>query len=275
MPGLIKIGRTDRTLEQRMKELNTTGVPTPFVLEHSASTTNSLMAEKEIHAALVARGVRNTDSREFFRMDIGEAKQLVDAIAGLYCDEVEVDPQTELNKTIELLAARFYAAKRPSYVKYLDGYKLLKEYEVSQYENEFLEIAELGYPVAYKELGKIFSTVYPDQEKWKRYERASLSFFAPFVPIQIMVAQLLNDTEDKSAEDFASSACLYILSAYVRSWIEQDDIEFIGQLVVGTITDDDQSCHDLFLEKINALEISRTLKYRIAKVIKESLNRAE
>lgn len=267
MPGLIKIGRTDRTLEQRMRELNTTGVPTPFVLEHSTHTTNSLMAEKEIHAALSARGVRNSNSREFFRMDLNKAKQVVDAIAGLYCDEVNVEPEIDLNKKIELLAARFFSAKRPSYSKPLGSYKILEDYEVSQYEDEFLEIAELGYPAAYKELGKIFSTVYPHQEKWKKYERASLSLFAPFVSIQIMMAQILNDATDTSAKDFAKSAADYIASAYVKNWLEQDDVEFIGGLIAGTMSEEDQSCRNIFIEKINALEISRTLKYRINKSI--------
>jgi hypothetical protein len=53
MPGLLKIGCTDRSIEERTKELNSaTGVPTPFEVEAIFFSTNSLIEEKQIHVAL-------------------------------------------------------------------------------------------------------------------------------------------------------------------------------------------------------------------------------
>ena len=43
MPGLVKVGKTTTTPNQRMSELHSTGVPTPFELEFSISV-NDLLA---------------------------------------------------------------------------------------------------------------------------------------------------------------------------------------------------------------------------------------
>ena len=41
MPGLIKVGKTTTHPDQRMSELHSTGVPTPFILEFSIELTLS------------------------------------------------------------------------------------------------------------------------------------------------------------------------------------------------------------------------------------------
>lgn len=64
MPGLIKIGRTNRDVEQRSNELWSTGVPTPFVIEFSILSPNS--EEMEIRAHEMFDADRVLSSREFF-----------------------------------------------------------------------------------------------------------------------------------------------------------------------------------------------------------------
>jgi hypothetical protein len=74
MPGLVKVGFTERPLEERLAELSAaTGVPTPFVIEYSILVEDQCTAEEEIHAALDA--YRVNDGREFFRVEAREARR--------------------------------------------------------------------------------------------------------------------------------------------------------------------------------------------------------
>lgn len=84
MPGLVKIGKTTNTPNQRMRELHSTGVPTPFELECSISTDNCHEAEKSAHKALGY--CRVSKNREFFRVT---AKNAIEKILEVV-DECEV-----------------------------------------------------------------------------------------------------------------------------------------------------------------------------------------
>ena len=68
MPGLVKIGRTSNPPTRRMSELNTTGVPTPFVLEFVAEVGSSHFVERRIHEKLTH--CRVSKGREFFKTDV-------------------------------------------------------------------------------------------------------------------------------------------------------------------------------------------------------------
>jgi len=73
--GLLKIGETSRTPEDRAKELFTTGVPTPFKVEFSRKVTNTKEKEKDIHKILESYRV---PSREFFNVTVEEAMRVID-----------------------------------------------------------------------------------------------------------------------------------------------------------------------------------------------------
>lgn len=76
MPGVVKIGRTERDPKERISELSSaTGVPAPFVLEYSAFVLDLEMAEKELH--LVFNDARVNDNREFFHLSVEQAKESV------------------------------------------------------------------------------------------------------------------------------------------------------------------------------------------------------
>ena len=66
MPGLLKIGRTNRSVEERLKELSNTSLPTEFVVEHKIETSDSKYLEKMIHKNFEKHRVN--DNREFFRI---------------------------------------------------------------------------------------------------------------------------------------------------------------------------------------------------------------
>jgi hypothetical protein len=75
MPGLCKIGRSIRGGRNRAAELDGTGVPAPFFLEFEMLTDNCEQAEWNIHAALAE--CRFSESREFFRIEAGDAIRVV------------------------------------------------------------------------------------------------------------------------------------------------------------------------------------------------------
>lgn len=86
MPGLIKIGMTDRTVHERIKELNnSTGVPTPFLVSHFVEVHDALSAEQSLHKRFNAHRVNN--GREFFKVP------MVDVIAAM--DEFRLDDDAE------------------------------------------------------------------------------------------------------------------------------------------------------------------------------------
>ncbi len=71
MPGLIKIGFTTTSLEQRLSELNTTGVPEDFIVGASFYVCDAETCEKALHALFSQHRIR--DQREFFRLSLKEA----------------------------------------------------------------------------------------------------------------------------------------------------------------------------------------------------------
>ncbi len=66
MPGLVKIGRTDTTIEQRMQDLYKTGVPVPFECFHASVVANAVDVEKRLHQAF--NKYRTNKNREFFEI---------------------------------------------------------------------------------------------------------------------------------------------------------------------------------------------------------------
>jgi hypothetical protein len=80
MPGLYKVGMTDRTSEERAKELYSTGVPEPFVIELAIKVQNPKQAESTVHRALESFTVRPNPKREYFRASIQQIKLVFDLI---------------------------------------------------------------------------------------------------------------------------------------------------------------------------------------------------
>lgn len=74
-PGLLKIGMTMRAPEERVKELFTTGVPTPFKIEFTRYVNNPEEHENNIHTALKNYRV---PSREFFNVSVDQVISVFD-----------------------------------------------------------------------------------------------------------------------------------------------------------------------------------------------------
>lgn len=82
--GMVKIGRTESDLEARMKSLDTTGVPLPFECFYAAEVTDSKEVERRLHKAFAdkrVRGDNSTTKREFFWLEPGQAKAILELVA--------------------------------------------------------------------------------------------------------------------------------------------------------------------------------------------------
>ena len=98
MPGLVKIGHTEREAEERAVELSSsTGVPTNFEIFRSYEVENSAIFERQIHTKLDS--FRVSGNREFFRMDAEDASRIVEE--ELPTREVSRGGELDLNEHYE------------------------------------------------------------------------------------------------------------------------------------------------------------------------------
>jgi hypothetical protein len=75
MEGLVKIGHTHTSLEQRIRQLDTTGVPLPFQCFHAAEVNDSVLVEGRLHRIFVDKRIRK--NREFFRVDPNQVREAI------------------------------------------------------------------------------------------------------------------------------------------------------------------------------------------------------
>lgn len=80
MPNLLKIGFTERDVEERVEELNSTGVPVPFEIEAIFGSPNAYEDEQAIHNTLNQHRLAN--NREFFSIDLKQAIQCISECIG-------------------------------------------------------------------------------------------------------------------------------------------------------------------------------------------------
>ena len=99
MPGLVKIGST-RDIKTRLKQLDTTGVPTPFKLHYAIEIDDYIKREHYIHQAYSKNRVRQ--NREFFKIEPEDATALLKAIGGREISKEFIDISIDENgKVIE------------------------------------------------------------------------------------------------------------------------------------------------------------------------------
>lgn len=93
MPGLVKIGKkTQLEVEDRMKQLYSTGIPVPFDCAFACKVKDASEVEKALHFAF--GNVRINPNREFFKL---EPERVVAVLKLLKVDEIT----SEFEKQIE------------------------------------------------------------------------------------------------------------------------------------------------------------------------------
>lgn len=89
MEGLVKIGRTTTSVEQRIKELDNTSVPLPFQCFYAGEVKDSAFVESHLHQAFSDKRVRS--NREFFRIDPNQVKAAIQI-----ADPTDVTPRIDI-----------------------------------------------------------------------------------------------------------------------------------------------------------------------------------
>ncbi|MCX6914659.1 MAG: GIY-YIG nuclease family protein, partial [Verrucomicrobia bacterium] len=98
MPGLVKIGRTERSVSERLTELSShTGVPTGFSVVKEYAVSNSVEAERIVHERLSV--YRVAVNREFFKIEPEDATDIIESILG-----PEKPEQRDFDREDELVA---------------------------------------------------------------------------------------------------------------------------------------------------------------------------
>jgi hypothetical protein len=114
MPGLVKIGRTERSVSERVSELSShTGVPTGFVVIKEYAVTNSVEAERIIHDRL--SDYRVADNREFFKMEAEDATDIIESMLETATSKTRRDFEREdelVARAIPIVAAEGMARAR-------------------------------------------------------------------------------------------------------------------------------------------------------------------
>jgi len=77
MPGLTKIGRTETSLEERLKSLNSTSVPGPFDCFYAAEVDDAVDVEKRLHDAFEDLHY----GKEFFEIHPLRAQRILEMVA--------------------------------------------------------------------------------------------------------------------------------------------------------------------------------------------------
>lgn len=105
MPGLLKIGMTERDVRSRASELSAaTGVPEGFVIEAYFLVNDPRTIESEVHNALAPR---RKSGREFFEMDVLDALSAISRIANRQPDFVR-----KRNQSVEPLTSTAMSNER-------------------------------------------------------------------------------------------------------------------------------------------------------------------
>ena len=82
-PGLLKIGYTTQTPDERAKQIsNATGVALPYKVEWAFKCFDGEQLEGEVHRKL--REYRVNNQREFFQIDLEEAKKVIKLLGKNY-----------------------------------------------------------------------------------------------------------------------------------------------------------------------------------------------
>ncbi len=87
MPDYVKIGMTQTTVEQRMAELDKTGIPLPFRCHYAVRVANVKVAEKLIHD--VFGDYRARPNREFFTVSPERVVSALKLAGGKPIGEIE------------------------------------------------------------------------------------------------------------------------------------------------------------------------------------------
>lgn len=79
MPGILKIGFTNKSVEERVKEINSaTGVISKYEISFIYECRNAYSLEQLVHSELEQNGLRVNTRREGFKVELNKVVQLIE-----------------------------------------------------------------------------------------------------------------------------------------------------------------------------------------------------
>ncbi len=147
MPGIVKIGRTSRdSIEKRLGELYSTGVPVPFDCVYAARVADAKKVEEAFHEAFGP--YRINPKREFFEIESFQAKALLSLVA---TDDVTPEIQKEAaNVDVESLAGVNRLKSRGPRMNFVD--MKIDVGEILKFTREDIEVEVVSHnKVRYKD----------------------------------------------------------------------------------------------------------------------------
>ena len=112
MPGILKVGMTLRTPEDRLAEANrpdTFKPPTNYRMEFAKRVTDPRAKEATLHGLLASFSIKVNKNREFFRVPVTEVRRFFELMDGLWWEDTELEEE-ELGTDAVTLAAADAAA---------------------------------------------------------------------------------------------------------------------------------------------------------------------
>jgi hypothetical protein len=98
MPGILKVGMTERTPELRLRDANSSDTwrpPTPYKIEFAKKVSNPSQKEKTLHTLLEQHTDRINHRREFFRLSKEEVLKFFDLMDGEMWAETREEEEEE------------------------------------------------------------------------------------------------------------------------------------------------------------------------------------
>ena len=216
MPGLVKIGWTSRSVEERVRELATTGVPMGFKIEYEAYVGEPAKVEQNIHQVLTNRGVRTNSRREFFEIAVSEAISLVQSMS-VDCNKLE--PDFGRYSMLAEAAATIDVPYRGDEVS---------EKKVHSIAARLLTIGRQGYPTALLDAAQLYEVNYPSATLFRTYWQEYLAM----VRLKAKRHPLASSNGRRERNDVGSAAADYLLCLYQRGWLLQVDFEYVGEFLI-------------------------------------------
>ena len=215
MPGIVKVGRTERQPEVRSQELRTTGVPSPFTLEHCVFVRDVVSAEQQAHALLESRGLRTSADREFFNITVQEAIEAVDWIKR---SDTSSKPDFQYMGELAAMASTIHT---PTGDKRIDGD------EADRIVQRIAQIARRGYPLGLKRCAEVFDYNCPTSLPFKNYWREYLEL-ARAEAVRYNVAS----GGEVARQSVGKEATEYFFRCHTRGWLDKNDFQFISEFLV-------------------------------------------
>lgn len=168
-PDQVKIGLTKQESETRAKALQSTGVPTPFIVVYDELVTDCEAVESRVHTRLA--GYRVSNDREFFRLPVREAiRALQEEATAFRISSLGLSSRVDI---LSPLMSKYGSYLRPDTaavaIVQLSGVCFLEitRRKCPQAHDEVIERLDLSFIVHRDQ--EMFPTTAPVQENAKRF----------------------------------------------------------------------------------------------------------